>query len=162
MYLVLCFSGLISANKRVTRQISFSSNKIAPSESSANQNENKPQISSDKISFGVSEPKSKPKEVSLKDILKFEGPGPLLSARFGFSSVTSKIGQSCVTPLGESGTCRFIVDTQCRPVLNRIIKYGVTQEYFMSRCIQLLLLILIHFQYHRTLKIVLQQCCIMT
>merc|ERR1712035_282634 len=64
----------------------------------------------------------------LNDVLQLETPAPELSARFGFGSVSSRIGESCVTPLGEQGSCQFIVADQCRPVLNRILKYGVTQS----------------------------------
>merc|ERR1719336_3585729 len=52
-----------------------------------------------------------------------------LATRFGFGSkAVPKSGQSCQTPLREQGSCQFIVHNDCRPVLNAIIKYGVTKS----------------------------------
>jgi len=140
MYFHLVTFVLLISYKTVTGQIVFGSRsspdinrestnsiknendlkKIFQSTISANQNSNR-------ISFS-SNSKTEEKVVSLKDILKMETPARL-TTRFGFGSkAVPKSGQSCQTPLREQGSCQFIVHNDCRPVLNAIIKYGVTKS----------------------------------
>lgn len=140
MYFHLVTFVLLISYKTVTGQIVFGSRsspdinrestnsiknendlkKIFQSTISGNQNSNR-------ISFS-SNSKTEEKVVSLKDILKMETPARL-TTRFGFGSkAVPKSGQSCQTPLREQGSCQFIVHNDCRPVLNAIIKYGVTKS----------------------------------
>merc|ERR1712064_98458 len=128
--------GNLNLTFRLIRQISFGGNSNKENHISLSKNEPnkiKPIIpskpNSNGISFGgQSQAKNNIEDFLLNDILQLQTPAPELSARFGFGSVSSRIGESCVTPLGEQGSCQFIVADQCRPVLNRIIKYGVTQS----------------------------------
>ena len=137
MLKILAFILLIefSLTFRLKRQISFGgdSNNENHKKLTIVPNKIKPIIpskskqSSNGISFGgQTAANNNFEDISLNDILQLETPAPELSARFGFGSVSSRIGESCVTPLGEQGSCQFIVADQCRPVLNRILKYGVT------------------------------------
>merc|ERR1712227_374546 len=140
MLKILAFILLIefSLTFRLKRQISFGGDSYKENHKNLSNNvpnKIKPIIpsrskqSSNGISFGgKTVVNNNFEDFSLNDILQLETPAPELSARFGFGSVSSRIGESCVTPLGEQGSCQFIVADQCRPVLNRILKYGVTQS----------------------------------
>merc|ERR1712064_257888 len=128
--------GNLNLTFRLKRQISFGGNSNKENHISLSKNEPnkiKPIIpskpNSNGMSFGgQSQAKNNIEDFLLNDILQLQTPAPELSPRFGFGSVSSRIGESCVTPLGGQGSCQFIVADQCRPVLNRIIKYGVTQS----------------------------------
>ena len=139
MLKILAFILLIefSLTFRLKRQISFGGDSSKESHKNLSNNvpnkikpiiPSKSKQSSNGISFGgKTAANNNFEDFNLNDILQLETPAPELSARFGFGSVSSRIGESCVTPLGEQGSCQFIVADQCRPVLNRILKYGVTQ-----------------------------------
>merc|ERR1712012_1090974 len=112
----------MGSNNRVTRQIKFGVDSAAEVPRKFNTTR---VTTNNGISFASSSVKED--DVVLKDLLKMDSVGSL-SARFGFTGSVTRLGQSCETPLRESGSCQYIGAEQCRPVLSAIIKHGVTKS----------------------------------
>ena len=121
LFLVSIFV-IVQSNNRVTRQIKFGVDSAA--EVPRKFNTTRVTTNTNGISFASSNVKED--DVVLKDLLKMDTAGSL-SARFGFTGSVTRLGQSCETPLRESGSCQYIGADQCRPVLSAIIKHGVTK-----------------------------------
>ena len=120
LFLVSIFV-IVQSNNRVTRQIKFGVHSAADVPRKFNTTR---VTTNNGISFASSSVKED--NVVLKDLLKMDTAGSL-SARFGFTGSVTRLGQSCETPLRESGSCQYIGADQCRPVLSAIIKHGVTK-----------------------------------
>ena len=125
-YFLLSFLIALSKTHRDRRQISFSESKSVGSSKSDDSSKSNSIDSGITFSGGITSDDSD--DIVLKDLLGLDTTGSgQLSARFGFSSAGTRLGQGCVTPLREQGSCRYIGADQCRPVLNAIIKHGVTK-----------------------------------
>jgi hypothetical protein len=64
---------------------------------------------------------------SLKGILDTNPPPKETSVNTRFNRRKPKVryGSFCTTPFGQPGSCRYIIDRQCRPLLNQILSQGV-------------------------------------
>merc|ERR1711963_979114 len=91
----------------------------------------KPQLQT--VNFASNERKKKKPagsggRVSLAELLEGEQQlPPRVSSRFAFggSAAVGKVGQGCTTPSGQVGSCNYITASQCRPVLETILKRGI-------------------------------------
>ena len=125
-YFLLSFLIALSKTHRDRRQISFGESKSVGS--SKSDDSSKSNSIDTGITFsGGSTSSGDSDDIVLKDLLGLDTGSGQLSARFGFSSAGTRLGQGCVSPLREQGSCQYIGADQCRPVLNAIIKHGVTK-----------------------------------
>jgi len=81
------------------------------------------------VSFG--EDNTRKDVSSLKDFLQRNGDGQeknSIGTRFIFGGNSKKYGASCTTPDRTAGSCRYITDRQCSPILNLIVSQGVSNR----------------------------------
>merc|ERR1712198_826250 len=103
-----------------------------PSNSRPNRPNNRPNSRPDRpsnaekvsIEFGGGSPTS-PNVKSLVDLLGNKVKVPNVNTR---RVNVRRRGTACTTPLGQPGTCQFIVSSQCSSILQIILSQGVTQQ----------------------------------
>jgi len=136
-WLMLVFFACIQfvyCHEREKRQINFGGSSSSSSSSSSS-GSSRPSFqgsssSGGSVSFGQSSQFSQ-KDVSLQKLFGNNQPPKQdsINTRFSFNSDSRRrLGANCRTPDGDSGTCRFITDRQCSPVLNRILSEGITRS----------------------------------
>eukprot|EP00088_Acartia_fossae_P069391 TRINITY_DN904_c1_g1_i2.p1 TRINITY_DN904_c1_g1~~TRINITY_DN904_c1_g1_i2.p1 ORF type:complete len:439 (+),score=54.19 TRINITY_DN904_c1_g1_i2:35-1351(+) len=121
-------SKLSRSEERWKRQINFGSS--SSSNSGSRRPISRPSSSagsSGNVNFGSSSP-SQSSTPQLKDILTDIDTNDVNTRFINFGGGPKRYGTSCRTPNGQSGSCRYIFDSQCSTVLNAILSQGVTSS----------------------------------